>query len=83
MDRPVPSLRSHRLVDNIADGVRLLPFHPLSGVGVGVQREARTVMAQRVGEGLHVHIVLERQCGEGVPIWHNKDKSDNPCGATG
>ncbi len=21
--------------------------------------------------------------GEGVPLWHNKDKSENPCVATG
>ena len=21
--------------------------------------------------------------GVGVPLWHNKDKSENPCGATG
>ena len=52
-------------------------------MGVGVQCEARAVVAQGVGKGLHIHTVLEGQCGEGMPLWHNKDKSDNPCGAMG
>ena len=48
----------HRLVDDAADCIRRLPPHPLCGVGVGVQREARTVVAQRVGEGFHIYTVL-------------------------
>ena len=27
--------------------------------------------------------VGEEIAGEGVPLWHNKDKSENPCVATG
>ena len=61
-----------------ANSIRRLPAHFLGGVGVGVQCEACTVVTQRIGEGLHVHTVLERQRGEGVPLWHNKDKSENP-----
>ena len=65
--------------------------HPLSGlllhfpgdVGVGVQREARAVVAQDAGDRFSVHSLLDRQRGEGVPLWHNKDKSENHCSATG
>ena len=76
-------LVSHRLVDDVSDGVRRLPAHPLGGVGVGVQSEARAVVSQRVGEGLHVHTVLQGERGKRMPLWHNKDKSENPCIATG
>ena len=75
---PPICLRSHILIDHVANGVRRLPAHLLSGVGVGVQREACAVVAQRVGERLHIHAVLEGQRGEGMPLWHNKDKSDKP-----
>lgn len=51
----------HRLVDHTADGVRRLPFHPLGRVGIGVQGEARAVVAQGIREGFHVHAVLQRQ----------------------
>ena len=64
MDRPVLSLRSHHLIDGVPDSIRCLPAHLLGGMGVGVQREARRVVAQRVGEGLHIRTVLEGQCGE-------------------
>ena len=59
MDRPVPSLGSHHLVNNTADSIRRFPLHPLSGVGVSIQREACAVVAQRVGERFHVYAVLE------------------------
>ena len=71
-------IHSHRLVDNIPDGIRRFPLHPLGGMGIGVQRESRRVVAQRIGEGLHIHAVLEGQCGKGVPLWHNKDTSESP-----
>ena len=50
----------HRLVNHTADGIRRFPFHPLGGVGVGVQREPCAVVAQGVGQGFHVHAVLQR-----------------------
>ena len=71
-------LESHRLVDDVSDSIRCFPLHPLSGVGVGIQRGARAVVTQRVGEGLHIHTVLERQRSESVPLWHNKDTSESP-----
>ena len=73
----------HRLVDYIPDGVRRLPLHPLSGMGIGIQREARRVVAQCVGESLHIHAILQGERGEGIPLWHNKDKSENHYIATG
>ena len=58
-------------------------LHLPGNVGVGVQGEARAVMPQNVGCCLGVYSLLDRQRGEGVPLWHNKDKSENPCIATG
>ena len=81
--RSVCTYIAHRLVDDIPDDVRRLPFHPLGSVGIGIQCESRAVMAQRVGEGLHVNSILEGQCSERMPLWHNKDKSENPCIAAG
>ena len=80
MNRPALPLRLklHCLVDNIPDGIRRLPLHPLGGVGVGIQREARRVVTQRIGEGLDVHSMLQRNRGKCVPLWHNKDKSEKP-----
>ena len=45
---PAFILELHRLADDAANGVRRLPAHPLSGMGVGVQSEACGVMAQGV-----------------------------------
>ena len=73
----------HDLRHEAAHGLRRLVLHLPGSVGVGAQGEPGVVMAQRVGEGLHIHAVLEGQRGEGMPLWHNKDKSDNPCGAMG
>ena len=52
-------------------------------MGVGAQSEDCVVVAQHTGDCLDVHAVLEGQGGEGVPLWHNKDKSESHCGATG
>lgn len=59
--------------------VLLLP----RGVGVGAQGEPGIVVPRHGGHGFDVHAVLEGCGGEGVPLWHNKDKSENPCVATG
>ena len=45
---PAFILELHRLADDADNGVRRLPAHPLSGMGVGVQSEACGVMAQGV-----------------------------------
>lgn len=64
----LPQLISlHRLINNTPDSIRRLPLHPLGGVGVGVQCEASAVVAQGVGEGFHVHTMLQRQGGECMP----------------
>lgn len=66
--KSVPSFfRSHCLINNVPNGVCRLPPHPLCGVGVGVQREARTVVAQRVGEGFHIYLgEIKPEC---MPDW--------------
>ena len=47
-------------------------------MGVGVQREARRVVAQHTADGFHVHAVLERHGCEGVPLRYNYDKPEKP-----
>lgn len=56
----------HGLADDAADGVGGVTLHSLRGVGVGAESEARVVVAQRTGQRLDVHAVLEGQRGEGV-----------------
>ena len=56
----------HRLTDDAADGVGGGALHSLRGVGVGAEGKARVVVAQRAGQRLDVHAVLEGQRGEGV-----------------
>ena len=55
-----------------------LAKHVAGDVGVNVQGGGRRHMAQHGGEGLDVHAVLQRHGGKGVPLWHNKDKSESP-----
>ncbi len=40
-------------------------------------------MAQIALHSLNIIAVLQGKDSIGVPLWHNKDKSENPCGATG
>ena len=50
---------------------------------VGVEGKSGAVMTQQTGERFDVHAVLERKRCECVPLWHNKDKSENPVFSTG
>ena len=56
----------HGLTDDAADGVGGGALHPLRGVGVGAESEARVIVSQCAGQRLDVHTVLEGQRGEGV-----------------
>ena len=51
---------------HIAHGIRCFSHHIRRGVGVGAEHEARTVMPQGAGQGLHIHAVLQRQGCEGM-----------------
>ena len=69
--------------EDIRHGIRHLILHLAGSVGVGAEGEPGIVVAQHTGNGLDIHSVLQGQSGEGMPLWHNKDKSENPCVATG
>ena len=69
--------------EDIRHGIRRLALGLGGHVGVGVQREPGTVVAQHSGDGLDIYAVLQSYRSERVPLWHNKDKSKNPFGATG
>ena len=66
------------LADDAADGVGGGTLHPLRGVSVGAESEARVVVSQRTGQRLDVNTVLEGQRGEGVPLRYNNDKRKKP-----
>ena len=68
----------HGLADDAADGVGGVTLHPLRGVSVGAEGKARVIVAQRTGQRLDVHTVLEGQRGEGVPLRYNYDKPEKP-----
>ena len=59
------------------------PAHLIGDVGVDVHRGGAGDVADDGGEGLDVHAVLQENCGKCMPLWHNKDKSENHCIATG
>ena len=61
-----------------ADLVRRVLFHRFRDMPVGVEGESGAVMTQQTGERFHIHTVLECKRSECVPLWHNKDKSENP-----
>ncbi len=69
----------HDLRHKIPHGFCRLILH-LPG-GMGVEGESSVVMPQHTADGFHVYAVLEGQSCERVPLWHNKDKPENPCGA--
>ncbi len=50
---------SHRRCQETAHLVRRVLFHGRRDVAVGIQGEARAVMAEDAGEGFHVHTVLQ------------------------
>lgn len=47
-------------------------------MGVGVQREARAVVAQDIGHRFDVHPLLDGQGCEGMPLRYNYDKPEKP-----
>ena len=73
----------HHLAHEVSHGFCRLILHLPGGVGVGAKGEARVIVAQHTGDRFDVHAVLQGQSGEGMPLWHNKDKSENPCSTTG
>ena len=73
----------HDLCHKIPHRFRRLILHLPGGVGVGSERESAIVVAKHTGDRFHIYTVLEGQGCESVPLWHNKDKSENPCDATG
>ena len=40
-------------------------------------------MAKNISNIKHIDIGIQEVHSFCVPLWHNKDKSENPCGATG
>ena len=48
-------------------------------MGVDVQRGAAGNVANNGGQGLNIHPMFQGSGRKCVPLWHNKDKSENPC----
>ena len=45
-------------------------------MGIGVQREARRVVAEHTADRFHVHAVLQGHRREGMPLRYNYDKPE-------
>ena len=50
-------------------------------MGVYIQCETGGGMAEHILHTLHVRPAGNGNRGRRVPLWHNKDKPENPCGA--
>lgn len=61
-----------------ADFLRRAPLHIVGDVRIGVQSEARAVVTQHAGQGLHIHAAGNRHGGECVPLRYNNDKQKKP-----
>ena len=57
---------------------RRLPLGRGGHMGVGVQGEPGTVVAQHPGHRFHIHPILESQGCEGMPLRYNCDKPEKP-----
>ena len=69
------------VVHKSAHDLRSSAVHVSGDVGVGVQGEGCLGVTQDTGEGLGIYPAGQGVSGEGVPLWHNKDKSENSCSA--
>ena len=52
-------------------------------MGIDVCCSREVAVAQPLLDFFHGHPVFQQQTGTSMPLWHNKDKSENPCVATG
>ncbi len=59
------------------------PLHLLSHMTIDVQGKSSGGVSKVALHGLNVIPAFYRCHSIRVPLWHNKDKSENPCGATG
>ena len=51
-------------------------------MGIDLGRGNGTVPQQRLNIS-NIHTSFQQRRRKGMPLWHNKDKSENPCVATG
>ena len=47
-------------------------------MSIGAEGKARAVASQGARQGLHIHPVLQRERGEGMPLRYNYDKPEKP-----
>lgn len=73
----------HDLFHDISHGLSGIILFLPRGMSVGAEGKTSVVVAQHTGHGFDIHTILQGCSGKGVPLWHNKDKSENPCSATG
>ena len=57
---------------------RRVLHHLFRGMSIHVQRKTGRGVTQHILDALYIGPTCNRNCGRRVPLWHNKDKSDNP-----
>ena len=76
-------LPSGNAPDKVLHPFSTFPLHLIGDMTVDIQCKGGGGMAQVALHGLNVVPAFYRCHGIRVPLWHNKDKSENPCVATG
>ena len=66
------------VADPALDLLRGLPLHGAGDVAVDIDGSRRGDMSDDGGERFHVHTVLQRGGGEGMPLRYNYDKPEKP-----
>ena len=72
-------LPSGNAPDKVLHPLCAFPLHLLSHMTIDVQGKSGGSVAQVSLHGLNVVPAFYRCHGVRVPLWHNKDKSENPC----
>ena len=76
-------LSSSNAPDKVLHPLCAFPLHLIGDMTVDIQCKGGGGMAQVALHRFDVVPAFYRCHGIRVPLWHNKDKSENPCSATG
>ena len=71
------------VLDRVPEDLRGPADALLIRVGVHPKGNRFVAVSQSLGHAGDVCAAGDGHAGEGVPLWHNKDKSENHCIATG
>ena len=71
------------LPHQIIEFLDCLPARRRVQMPIGLERRLHVLMPQTFAHQQDRRVQPDEERRVGVPLWHNKDKSENPCVATG